>query len=133
MTICSASQGLGKQILAAFTLSGAHGAVVDLKQDSADQACRKLIKDAKNAGLPEPQVHGYECDTSSEDGVKNTWEKIVKEFGKVDILGTFSSRTSCDNISYPRPMCNARLFTDCMPSHQRGHHWRRARRRVPIQ
>lgn len=84
----SASQGLGQQILAAFTLSGAHGAVVDLKQESAQHSCETLIKDAKDAGLPEPKVHGYECDTSSEEGVKSTWEKIVKEFGTVDILVT---------------------------------------------
>jgi sorbose reductase len=44
--------------------------------------------DAKNAGLPEPKVHGYECDTSSEEGVKTTWSKIIEEFGKVDILVT---------------------------------------------
>jgi sorbose reductase len=84
----SASQGLGHQILAAFTLSGAHGAVVDLKQESADKSCQTLVKSAKDAGLPEPKVHGYECDTSSENGVKSTWDAIVKEFGKVDILVT---------------------------------------------
>jgi sorbose reductase len=31
---------------------------------------------------------GYECDTSSEEGVKSTWDKIVSDFGKVDILVT---------------------------------------------
>jgi sorbose reductase len=33
-------------------------------------------------------MHGYECDTSSEEGVKSTWDKIIKDFGKVDILVT---------------------------------------------
>jgi hypothetical protein len=35
LIIHSVSQGLGKQILAAIILFGAHGAVVDLKQDRA--------------------------------------------------------------------------------------------------
>jgi sorbose reductase len=83
-----ASQGLGQQILAAFALSGAHGAVVDLKQDSAERSCQTLIKEAKNAGLPEPKLHAFECDTSSEEAVKTTWDKIIKHFGKVDILVT---------------------------------------------
>jgi sorbose reductase len=62
--------------------------VVDLSQDSADKSCKSLIEQAKAVGLPEPKVHGYECDTSSEQGVKNTWDKIIKEFGTVDILVT---------------------------------------------
>jgi sorbose reductase len=61
---------------------------VDLSQDSANKSCESLIKQAKDAGLPAPKVHGYECDTSSEEGVKSTWDRIVKEFGKVDILVT---------------------------------------------
>jgi sorbose reductase len=61
---------------------------VDLSQDSANKSCESLIKQSKDAGLPAPKVHGYECDTSSEEGVKSTWDRIVKEFGKVDILVT---------------------------------------------
>lgn len=83
-----ASQGLGQQILAAFALSGAHGAVVDLKQSSAEESIKTIQKEVKDAGLPEAKMHGYECDTSSEEVVKSTWEKIVKDFGKVDILVT---------------------------------------------
>jgi sorbose reductase len=86
--VTGASQGLGKQILAAFALSGAHGAVVDLKQSSADESIKELKQEVKQAGLPEPKLHGYECDTSDEEAVKSTWEKIVSEFGKVDILVT---------------------------------------------
>ena len=84
----SASQGLGQQILAAFALSGAHGAIVDLDQEGADKSAKALIEEAKTHGLPPPKVHGYECDTSSEEGVKSTWDKIVKDFGTVDILVT---------------------------------------------
>ncbi|KAJ4409945.1 hypothetical protein N0V91_002421 [Didymella pomorum] len=80
--------GLGQQILNAFTLSGAHGAVVDLSQESAEKSVKHLIQEAKDAGLEAPKLHAYECDTSSEEAVQSTWDKIVKEFGKVDILVT---------------------------------------------
>ncbi|EFQ90596.1 hypothetical protein PTT_12794 [Pyrenophora teres f. teres 0-1] len=86
--VTGASQGLGQQILAAFALSGAHGAIVDLKQDSADKSAKALVEEAKSHGHPEPKVHGYECDTSSEEGVKSTWDRIVKDFGTVDIVVT---------------------------------------------
>ncbi|KAF3041052.1 hypothetical protein E8E11_007986 [Didymella keratinophila] len=86
--VTGASQGLGQQILNAFTLSGAHGAVVDLSQESAEKSIKHLIQESKDAGLEAPKLHAYECDTSSEEGVQSTWDKIVKEFGKVDILVT---------------------------------------------
>ncbi|KAF1966667.1 sorbose reductase SOU1 [Bimuria novae-zelandiae CBS 107.79] len=86
--VTGASLGLGQQILAAFALSGAHGAVVDLKESSAKESIETIQKEVKQADLPEPKMRGYECDTSSEEAVKSTWDKIVKDFGKVDILVT---------------------------------------------
>lgn len=74
--------------MAAFALSGAHGAVVDLKQSSAKESIDTIQKEVKQAGLPPAELRGYECDTSSEDAVKSTWEKVVKDFGKVDVLVT---------------------------------------------
>jgi sorbose reductase len=62
--------------------------VVDLKQSSADESVKNLLEEVKQAGLPAPNMQGYECDTSSEEGVKSTWNKIVSDFGKVDILVT---------------------------------------------
>lgn len=88
LTFHSASQGLGQQILAAFALSGAHGAVVDLKESSAKESIETIQKEIKQSGLPPAELRGYECDTSSEKAVKSTWEKIVNDFGKVDILVT---------------------------------------------
>ncbi|CAI6339472.1 unnamed protein product [Periconia digitata] len=84
----NASQGLGQQILAAFALSGAHGAVVDLKQYSADQSVKSLQREVTSAKLPPAKLHGYECDTSSEESVKFTWSRIVSGFGTVNILVT---------------------------------------------
>ncbi|CAN9337879.1 unnamed protein product [Alternaria alternata] len=75
--VTGASQGLGQQILAAFALSGAHGAIVDLKQEGADKSAKALIEEAETSGP-----------TSAKEGVKSTWDKIIQEFGTVDILVT---------------------------------------------
>lgn len=83
-----ASQGLGSQLLAAFVLSGANGAVIDLSTDSANKACGDLREEVKSAGLPEPRILGYECDASSQDGVLKTFNQIVQDFGKVDVMVT---------------------------------------------
>ena len=84
----SASQGLGSQILAAFCLSGAKGAIVDLSKESADQTVADLKHEVRDAGLPEPEVRSYECNTASEEMVRKTWDQIVKDFKKVDVLVT---------------------------------------------
>ncbi|KAK5090609.1 hypothetical protein LTR05_000784 [Lithohypha guttulata] len=86
--VTGASQGLGAQILAAFALSGANGAVVDLSQETANKAVSDLKDEAKHAGLPEPKLLGYECDTSDKDKVVKTFDQIVKDFGKVDVMVT---------------------------------------------
>lgn len=88
MITISASQGLGFQILAAFALSGAKGAVVDLSQDSAESAVADLKKEVKDSGLEEPEIRAYECDASSEEMVTKTWDQIVKDFKRVDVLVT---------------------------------------------
>lgn len=69
-------------------LSGARGAVVDLKLSSANKAVDELKAEAKRAGLTAPEIRGYECDVSSKDGATNTFDQIVKDFGKVDVMVT---------------------------------------------
>ncbi|KAK5048559.1 hypothetical protein LTR84_005650 [Exophiala bonariae] len=54
--------------------------------DAADSAVNDLQKEVKNAGRDWPEIRGYECDTSSEDLVSNTWHQIVEDFGQVDVL-----------------------------------------------
>ncbi|CAC9895777.1 unnamed protein product [Aureobasidium pullulans] len=86
--VTGASQGLGQQILAAFCLSGGHGAVVDLSLDSARKSIEIINAEVKEKGLPPAKLHPYECNTADEQGVKKTWNQIVKDFGKVDVLCT---------------------------------------------
>ncbi|KAI4733671.1 NAD(P)-binding protein [Aureobasidium sp. EXF-12298] len=85
---CSASQGLGQQILAAFCLSGGHGAVVDLSLDSAKESIKTINAEVKEKGLPEAKLRPYECNTADEAVVKKTWAQIEKDFGKVDVVCT---------------------------------------------
>ncbi|OBW69623.1 MAG: Uncharacterized protein AUREO_002950 [Aureobasidium pullulans] len=86
--VTGASQGLGQQILAAFCLSGGHGAVVDLSLDSAQKSIETINAEVKEKGLPPAKLHPYECNTADEQGVKKTWNQIIKDFGKVDVLCT---------------------------------------------
>ncbi|TIA08198.1 NAD(P)-binding protein [Aureobasidium pullulans] len=86
--VTGASQGLGQQILAAFCLSGGHGAVVDLSLDSAQKSIETINAEVKEKGLPPAKLHPYDCNTADEQGVKKTWNQIVKDFGKVDVLCT---------------------------------------------
>ena len=62
--------------------------MVDLKKSSAEESVKWLQKEVEGAGLPPAKLRGYECDTSSEETVKSTWNQIVSDFGKVDILVT---------------------------------------------
>jgi sorbose reductase len=84
----SASQGLGQQILAAFCLSGGHGAVVDLSLSSAKKSIETINAEVQSAGLPPSHLRPYECNTADESAVKSTFAQIVKDFGKVDVLCT---------------------------------------------
>ncbi|KAG9559838.1 NAD(P)-binding protein, partial [Aureobasidium melanogenum] len=86
--VTGASQGLGQQILAAFCLSGGHGAVVDLSLDSAKESIKTINAEVKEKGLPEADLRPYECNTADEAVVKKTWAQIEKDFGKVDVLCT---------------------------------------------
>ena len=67
---------------------GGHGAVVDLSLDSAQKSIETINAEVKEKGLPPAKLHPYECNTADEQGVKKTWNRIVKDFGKVDVLCT---------------------------------------------
>jgi len=88
--VTGASQGLGKEILTAFALSGAHGAVVDLSQESAEKSVSEILEACKQHGeLNErPDLRAYVCDASKESEVEQTFSDIVKDFKRVDVLVT---------------------------------------------
>ncbi len=49
---------------------------------------KNLKQEVTDAGLPEPEIKSYECNTASEETVTKTWDQIVKDFKRVDVLVT---------------------------------------------
>lgn len=89
-SVTGASQGLGKEILTAFALSGAHGAVVDLSQESAEKSISEILEACQNHNemKEKPDLRAYVCDTSNESAVKQTFNNIVEDFKRIDVLVT---------------------------------------------
>lgn len=88
--VTGASQGLGKEIITTFALSGAHGAIVDLSQESAERSISDIVEGVKNhhKAQESPDLQVYKCDTSIESAVEETFRLIVKDFKHVDMLVT---------------------------------------------
>lgn len=90
----SSARGLGREFLTAFALSGARGACVDLNL-AEGEACIKDIQTEVSAHLQKtnpsesvPELRAYECNVTSEEQVKETFAKVVKDLGNVDVLVT---------------------------------------------
>jgi len=77
--ITGASHGIGFAIAEAYHEAGA----VIVFNSGAGSHMEKGLEAYKAAGIP---VHGYVCDVTDEDAVKETEAKIEKEVGVVDIL-----------------------------------------------
>ncbi|CAG8982968.1 hypothetical protein HYALB_00003547 [Hymenoscyphus albidus] len=94
-TVTGAARGLGKEILTAFSMSGAKGACIDLSL-SSDQQSVAHIKSHISSSTPfkssepsyEPELRAYACDVTSESQVQETFQSIIKDFGKLDVLVT---------------------------------------------
>ncbi|CAG8951829.1 hypothetical protein HYFRA_00005633 [Hymenoscyphus fraxineus] len=93
--VTGAARGLGKEILTAFSLSGAKGACIDLSLSSGQQSIAH-IKSHISSSSPlkssepsyEPELRAYACDVTSESQVQETFQSIIKDFGKLDVLVT---------------------------------------------
>lgn len=77
--ITGASYGIGFAIATAYAQSGATIVFNDINQELVD----KGLKSYQEAGI---QAHGYVCDVTDEEQVKETVAKIEKEVGSIDIL-----------------------------------------------
>jgi NAD(P)-dependent dehydrogenase (short-subunit alcohol dehydrogenase family) len=88
--VTGSARGLGKEFLTAFALSGARGACIDLSQKDCEASIASIASQVKEAypNDPVPDLRAYECNATIESEVKSTWEKIVQDFGKVDVLVT---------------------------------------------
>lgn len=77
--ITGASYGIGMAIAKAYAQAGATIVFNDIKQELVD----KGLKSYEEAGI---KAHGYVCDVTNEDSVKDLVAKIEKEVAPIDIL-----------------------------------------------
>ena len=105
--VTGGARGLGKEFLTAFALSGARGACIDLTQKAADESIAHIAKHVKDVQPehPAPELKAYECNATLESDVKSTFEQIVADFGKVDVLVTAAGivdNVEAENYDFPR-------------------------------
>lgn len=77
--VTGASYGIGMAIAKAFSQAGARIVFNDIRGDLVD----KGLKAYEEAGI---EAHGYVCDVTDEDAVKELVAKIEKEVAPIDIL-----------------------------------------------
>ncbi len=78
--VTGAASGIGQAIAHAFATEGARVAIADLNQPEAEATAAEI---ARVTGTPAIAVH---TDVTEEDSVEAAVEKVVREFGGVDIL-----------------------------------------------
>jgi 3-oxoacyl-[acyl-carrier protein] reductase len=74
--VTGAARGIGREIAGRLAGAGAALAMVDVVEDSVVQAAAEVGKTAR----------GYRCDVSSFDDAAETANRIVADFGRVDVL-----------------------------------------------
>lgn len=78
--ITGGAQGLGFEMADALSWSGADVVVADIQEDKAKQAALELSKSHKNRAI------GFHLDVSNRSSVEMVSEKILKEFGRIDVV-----------------------------------------------
>ncbi|KAM3071754.1 hypothetical protein ACMFMG_009620 [Clarireedia jacksonii] len=87
--VTGAGRGIGKECLTAFALSGARGACVDLSVPAGERSINHIISHIQTTNPSyAPDLRSYACDVVSEQQVQETWAKIIKDFGHVDVVVT---------------------------------------------
>src|SRR5215475_13563805 len=81
--ITGASTGLGLAMAKEFAASGASMALLARKADALASAKAEV---AKAAGKSNAKVEAYSCDVSKAQPIADTWQKVVSDLGKVDIV-----------------------------------------------
>lgn len=78
--ITGSSQGLGKAMALAFAKVGADVAICARRQDQLD-AARQEIAEATGR-----TIRAYAADVATADGVQSLWDRVIADFGRVDVL-----------------------------------------------
>jgi len=77
--VTGAARGIGREIAERLALAGAAIAVVDVAEDAVAQAADELSR-------PGATARGYRCDVSSLDAAEALGERVLADFGRVDVL-----------------------------------------------
>jgi NAD(P)-dependent dehydrogenase (short-subunit alcohol dehydrogenase family) len=127
--VTGAGRGLGKEFLAAFALSGARGACVDLSLQSGQSSIAD-IHDRVTAASPNyrPELRAYACDVTQESQVQDTFKEIVKDFGKVDVVLTAAGivdNVAAEEYAYDRwrKMFDINLHGSFLWAREAGRYW----------
>jgi 3-oxoacyl-[acyl-carrier protein] reductase len=81
--ITGASTGLGLAMAKEFAASGASVAILARRPDVLAAAKADV---GKVAGKTNAKIETYACDVSKAKPIADTWQKVVSDFGKVDIV-----------------------------------------------
>ncbi|MGD9536778.1 MAG: SDR family oxidoreductase [Alphaproteobacteria bacterium] len=77
--VTGASKGLGKAMAVAFAGSGASVAMLARRPDVLEEAVSEIVQAGGRA-------RGYVCDVSKADQIGPAWQRIVADFGQVDVV-----------------------------------------------
>jgi len=80
--VTGGASGLGKAVVKKFLTQGSKTAILDINLKGID----RVIKESEKLGASEENVLAIECDVSDEAQVKNSYKKILRKFGRIDIL-----------------------------------------------
>ena len=80
-------------------------ACVDLTLPASENSVARIEEHVSKTTDAKCDVRPYACDATIESDVKKTWEKIVQDFGKVDVLVTAAGivdNVAAENYDFPR-------------------------------
>lgn len=89
--VTGAGQNIGEAIAGLFAQEGASVAVVDLDSAKGERVASEI---KKSGG----KVLAIQCDVSKSAAVQSMVDRVVKEFGRIDILINNAARTCNKNI-----------------------------------
>lgn len=97
---------LGQGFCRSFLSAGANLAVYDFDQ----KALSKLVSELQGL-FPEQKVCGYQCDLSSKNSIKETFEKTIEDFQHIHVLHNNAASKSSDLKKFFAPFEEFELET----------------------
>lgn len=83
--VTGAAHGIGRAICRELAVRGAQVAAVDILEDSLEETKREVGEAIESTGSA-GEIHPYVCDAADSAAVGNLAEKVIRDFGKTDIL-----------------------------------------------